>query len=348
MEDVVVECRKCEACKKKRLRQWTGRINAESASGTRTDFITLTYADRDDGHEKSLHYRDVSLFFKALRNAGYKFRYVVVGEYGDQKGRAHWHVCMIWRNEPPVMQMAERINWEYWPHGFAQVERPRSVQGTAAYIMKYMNKGGMDGEMRFSQSIGYEYIIKRSRQKARDGLPLFKMDPRSQRDKIQYTVEGNQTTKGDLYWYPVDRGTALHEKMVRAYLEEWSILRPDQLLPAGDSVYSFFEEWVQDPIDHPQLAVYAERHYGYKNPGVFGVDQSDASAIIERTLDRWLEKKALQNHGLPNEIQAALYREAYRLLLQDRNVLEKPNVLYPSRKRRTVQQQHGPTKSPAG
>ena len=338
MENTLVPCRNCEACKRKRLRQWTGRINAEAATGSRVDFITLTYADREDGHEKALHYKDVQLFFKVLRKAGHSFKYVVVGEYGSKRGRAHWHVVMIWHSKPPTVKMGERINWEYWPHGFTQIEAPRSIQGTAAYVMKYLSKD-TDAEVRYSQSIGFEYIKQRSRQKARDGLPLFKMDPESYRDKISYTVEGNQTTKGELYWYPVDRGTSLHEHMVRAYLEEWAIIRPDQTLPACESVYHYFEEWVQNPIEHPQLAVYAERHYGYKKAGVFSVDQSDANDILERTLERWRKQSEELNHGLPNEVQAVLYRLAAKELTQS---LTQGLPLQRPKKRRTAPQHKDP------
>lgn len=75
---------------------------AEAATSSRTAFVTLTYAPRDDLAEKILHPRHFQLFMKALRRSGHKVRYLVAGEYGDKKGRAHFHVLLFFTSLLPL------------------------------------------------------------------------------------------------------------------------------------------------------------------------------------------------------------------------------------------------------
>jgi len=58
-------------------------------------FITLTYKDVPEGN--SLQPRDIQKFIKRLRKAYEpgRFRYFLVGEYGDQTHRPHYHAALF-------------------------------------------------------------------------------------------------------------------------------------------------------------------------------------------------------------------------------------------------------------
>lgn len=60
-------------------------------------FVTLTYDDRHLPVNGSLHYPDVQKFFRRLRKAfpGVKVRYYVVGEYGGETDRPHYHALLF-------------------------------------------------------------------------------------------------------------------------------------------------------------------------------------------------------------------------------------------------------------
>lgn len=57
--------------------------------------LNLTYDDEHLPKHGQLVKRDLQLFFKRLRKAGYKFRYVASGEYGDETRRPHFHIALF-------------------------------------------------------------------------------------------------------------------------------------------------------------------------------------------------------------------------------------------------------------
>lgn len=64
-------------------------------------FVTLTYAEEHLPHDGSINKRDPQLFLKRLRDRlarkdhGRTFRYYLCGEYGDLKGRPHYHAVLF-------------------------------------------------------------------------------------------------------------------------------------------------------------------------------------------------------------------------------------------------------------
>lgn len=96
-----VACRKCWRCKKNRVNDYTARALAEAATSKATLALTLTYAPRDDLADKLLHPRHFQLFMKMLRRSGHKVRYLVAGEYGDLRGRTHFHVLLFFSHIAP-------------------------------------------------------------------------------------------------------------------------------------------------------------------------------------------------------------------------------------------------------
>lgn len=64
-------------------------------------FLTLTYSDKFLPRDGSLVHAHFQLFMKALRpRYGNKLRYFMCGEYGEDKGRPHYHICLFGADAP--------------------------------------------------------------------------------------------------------------------------------------------------------------------------------------------------------------------------------------------------------
>ena len=164
-----VACRNCWQCRENRVNDLVGRCIAEARVATKTLAVTLTY-EGDTPSSAHLNYADFQQFMKRLRRAGHKVRYIVAGEYGSQKGRAHWHAVLFfdetdpetpkidivegWEMEPenrlktlpegvakgytPKVCLEDRMFWTFWPDGFVYFEKAQ-YEGFR-YLMKYVLK----------------------------------------------------------------------------------------------------------------------------------------------------------------------------------------------------------------
>lgn len=178
-----VACRKCWQCTAHRVQDWAGRVIAEKEYCRKTSFVTLTYGKTKSVGEKfddiaafTLIYRDVQLYLKRLRKAGFSCRYLLSGEYGTKKGRSHWHLLLFWedrcpldewekddRGRPLIELDAENICWvdPFWPHGFTNWKGEIGY-GSANYVCKYMLKDE-EGEAQFHMSkvpcLGHNFMV---------------------------------------------------------------------------------------------------------------------------------------------------------------------------------------------
>lgn len=106
---VTVPCGQCIGCRLEYSRQWAIRCMLEAEDYESNYFITFTYDDdhlptgeyiNDDGvicESHSLCKKHMQKFCKDLRSAlSYRnkpsFRFYLSGEYGDKKGRPHYHM----------------------------------------------------------------------------------------------------------------------------------------------------------------------------------------------------------------------------------------------------------------
>ena len=261
-ETKVAQCRKCDACIAARKRHWIGRMLAEEQTCHSVNFITLTYAGGYDNVDAYwLNYSHVQLFFKRLRKAGHKFKYVAVGEHGTQAERAHFHILMFWQNEPPDLMLNAQWAWDAWPHGHVYAEVPRSKQGCAVYLMDYLNKDNLKrAVMKYSKNpmLGQEYLLKYAQDHVSNGLSLFAESDR-------FTIPDNPSQSGKPFYYPVGRETALYSKMIDAYLLKWAIERPEQPLPLNEEISDYLGDLCQDTSELPlPLQQFIARHYGYE------------------------------------------------------------------------------------
>jgi len=264
-DTMTAQCRNCDECLAHRKRHWIGRMLAEEQTCHSVWFMTLTYAG---GYENEaayvIDYTHVQKLFKRIRRAGHRFKYMAVGEHGTAKGRAHFHILMFWQDEPPQPEWDTLWSWDFWPYGHVNVQKPRSNQGCAVYLMDYMNKDNLKmGLMKYSKNpmLGEEYLLEYARDHARHGLPLFAKSDR-------FSLPDNPSQSGKPFYYPVGRQTGVYKKMLDAFLLEWAVNRPEQRLKLSDDVVEYLEDVCQQTDDYPlPVQQYISVQYGYEPIG---------------------------------------------------------------------------------
>lgn len=94
---MLVKCGKCWECKNERARNWIFKLWLEAKEHEKQCFITLTLKNTKTEKGKNLNKNDLQNFIKRLRkNENIKdLKYFAAGEYGEKKGRAHYHIIML-------------------------------------------------------------------------------------------------------------------------------------------------------------------------------------------------------------------------------------------------------------
>lgn len=280
---ITVSCRKCEECVSHRKRMLLGKVLAEQQTAKSVWFTTYTYGG-GYGNEKAyvLDYRDIQKTFKLMRKAGHRFKYLVCGEYGDQGGRAHWHAIILWETTPPTMPMGERTPETgdgFWHKGIVQHEYPKSKTGAAAYVMKYIDKKtDMRAGIKKSTGLGDKYLLEYAREHARAGLPLF-----GQKNTYIIKEQKEKARNGKPFFYAIDTNSGIYERMMNAWLSEWSSVRPQQRLNQSKYTSEFLEDYVQEMYGKPiHIQQFVKQHYGWEAWGqnqprilqsIFGLDE---------------------------------------------------------------------------
>lgn len=269
-----VACRKCWQCAENRLNDWAGRCIAESKTATACEFLTLTYGQVDGSadHLRAavLTYSDIQKFLKLLRRHGHPCRYLVAGELGEAKGRAHWHLIVFWTGEPPSYTSKTAKNgdelWylKEWPHG--HVDRDKVTYKTVRYVCKYVTKDESDpeaqGKVVVSKKppLGQAYFRQLARRYVQDGLA-----PQSPSKKpfhpakgMYYSFAGVNDKEGKRiqFWL---RDVSLTD-FLRTFVNEWTARRGRDV-PNSDLVDWYCDSQVRLEED---FAPSAPRQYGLK------------------------------------------------------------------------------------
>lgn len=123
-------------------------------------YITLTYDEEKLPENAQLVYRDFQLFMKRLRKrfaptanlsarpGSGQIRFYMSGEYGDKKGRPHFHAIIFnlhlidqvyhHKTESGAKLYTSKILEELWPHGMSTVGAVTFE--SAAYVARYVMK----------------------------------------------------------------------------------------------------------------------------------------------------------------------------------------------------------------
>lgn len=131
-------CGQCLNCRINRQREWTARIIMEWVTHPgMAYFVTLTYNDdhvpRTPDDVPTLQKRSVQKFLQnAYRDLG-PFRYYIVGEYGDDTLRPHYHLALFPRSDSQAAGFTKR-----WDRGFTSAYP--LTEKRAAYCARYTTK----------------------------------------------------------------------------------------------------------------------------------------------------------------------------------------------------------------
>lgn len=159
--DIELPCGRCIGCRMRRASDWSLRVMHEAQLWPENCFVTLTYGHGCLPKDGSLEHRDFQLFMKRLRKrAGKEVRFYMCGEYGDEKGRPHYHACLFnvdFRDRNPIGKSGSgELFYEskalagLWGHGNCSVQD--LTAGTAGYCAQYIMKKtlGDDAELAYS------------------------------------------------------------------------------------------------------------------------------------------------------------------------------------------------------
>lgn len=205
-------CGHCIGCRQDQSKEWSNRLLLESQYHDRAYFITLTYdnlhahnvfrTDLNTGEARegtNLEKRDCQLFFKRLRFAfpDARIRYYIVGEYGPETLRAHYHGIIFGVDLDPYMVMSGRSETgnpyytcepisEAWDNrGFVSVEPANyyTFKYVASYVTTKVGKHPNDywkaqgleppfALMSRKPGIGYQYLIDHPELRADDTIVI--------------------------------------------------------------------------------------------------------------------------------------------------------------------------------
>lgn len=176
-------CGQCLPCRIQRRRLWTHRILLESFKHAQSCFITLTYSEDKLPPGESLRPKDVQDWLKRIRKAvsPAALRFFLVGEYGDESQRPHYHValfgyapCVRGRTDHREIQKKGSccvqcdLLRETWGHGGVDVGLLE--KDSAQYIAGYVTKKMTHKEEKCSDSCTHPPLRGRSPEFARMSL----------------------------------------------------------------------------------------------------------------------------------------------------------------------------------
>lgn len=147
--NIELPCGRCIGCRLRRASDWSLRVMHESKLYDENCFVTLTYGRGSLPPNASLEHRDFQLFMKRLRKkTGREIRFYMCGEYGDERGRPHYHACLFnvdFRDRVPAgksgsgeLFYSSKELEKLWGYGHVSVQD--LTPGTAAYCARYVMK----------------------------------------------------------------------------------------------------------------------------------------------------------------------------------------------------------------
>lgn len=166
---ITIPCGKCEQCRISKANDWTTRAVLESKQYKNNAFVTLTYDNKNISKNRSLHKRDLQLFWKRLRKSGENIRYMACGEYGRQTLRPHYHAIIFnywpkdvkfykWNDEHQPLYTSKELN-KIWGLGYVIIGRAtyESMAYTARYVFK--KSYGITNDLHIKHNREPEFIL---------------------------------------------------------------------------------------------------------------------------------------------------------------------------------------------
>jgi hypothetical protein len=307
-ENTLAACRNCWQCRLNRVNDLVGRCIAESKTATETLAVTLTYSnDAANGASPAvLVYDDFQRFMKRLRKR-YTVRYIVAGEYGSKRGRAHWHAILFFYGKAPKRLTGEHFGgwhkdewdrnwlaqdkdaynigsqqpWKVWGHGHVLFQKPD--YGGFAYVLKYVLKdtGARSTHSHLAMSkkplLGFHYITELARRHVKEGLA-----PRSYEYAFD-DVFNEKTGKRRKFWL---RGRA-QDLFLETFFDAWREERPDREVPHSELLSEAVDNWFSEAEETEEL----EQAY------LSSLDRRIMAKVLKEA--KGLDSEATQDHPDP-------------------------------------------------
>lgn len=146
-------CGQCMPCRIRRRRLWVSRLLLEASQHSASSVVTLTYSEERlpvlGNAGATLVPKDAQDWLKRLRAriAPMRLRFYLVGEYGDESWRPHYHAvlfgvgsCLRGRTEQRRSYCCEpcELVRSSWGHG--RIESRGLDHGGAQYVCGYVTK----------------------------------------------------------------------------------------------------------------------------------------------------------------------------------------------------------------
>lgn len=161
LHNIEVPCGTCPACLQVRQDQIKERLLIESRAWPECLYCTWTYRDEDLPKNASLSKDDAKKMLQDLKNAlnreygdwsdgklvcSFKYKYYLVGEYGEKRDRPHVHL-ILFLPRPVDWHIIQRSNM------FGnKCDVQRLADGHCAYVAKYTLKEVITGKKSFDYS----------------------------------------------------------------------------------------------------------------------------------------------------------------------------------------------------
>lgn len=168
---IAVPCGECNYCLGARRDDWSFRLRQELKCSVRGDFITLTYAPESlptvlesTGEyfaNGTLVRKHVQLFVKRLRKrcSAERLRYYLVGEYGTDDDRPHYHI-LLFGMLPEKLRQVE-LAWTFGHVHYGELN-DASIHYTTKYVInRHGDFGGREPPFCFMSrrpGIGERYV----------------------------------------------------------------------------------------------------------------------------------------------------------------------------------------------
>lgn len=184
---ISVRCGKCVNCLKQKRREWLLRLHYHNLVQENPNyFLTFTYEIEPRNGVKK---KDIQDFMKRLRHTTkQKISYFLCSEYGDDGGRAHYHMILFNYDQDPDLIV------KCWHNGFVVVGdvNDASINYCAKYFVnkKKHPEGKNENFSLISKGIGKCLVTKENEKYLQDGNS-FRIDnskvsvPRYIKDKME-------------------------------------------------------------------------------------------------------------------------------------------------------------------
>lgn len=233
--DVPIACGNCWQCDLTRQNDYVGRSLAEASVSDWVLSVTLTYAPREDLSDQIITPVHFQKFIRSLRRRGHVVRYLVCGERGELRGRAHFHAVLFGKGKRPEIAHKENDHHPSWPHGHVFGDWSADERAVK-YVCKYLHKsaGLPAGDFWFSVSkkppLGADFFALKAKEAVSLGvLPsTFAYAPPGGDRGVTYTMRG-----------------ATRRDYIKAVVAGWREQRPLDLDRCS--------EWVRNAIERQDL-----------------------------------------------------------------------------------------------